>query len=129
MIDDLLGNIQIDDTERRLFVSRPKVNKSGAFLPCNMSPDDVDYEISKGKNTEILEISGMNQKSLEFFVHNYGKSYRYLYFFKSQLINDFSPLEDLEKLEEISIYYNIRADKLWDFRKNRSLKTISISDA
>lgn len=121
--------IHISDTPKRLFISRPERIKGDSLSPCCMTPDDVDYEMSKGKNTEILEISGMNQKSLEYFVHNYGKSYRYLYFFKSQLINDFSPLEDLEKLEEISIYYNIRADKLWDFRKNRSLKTISISDA
>ena len=41
---------------------------------------DVDYEMSTGKHTEILEISGMNQASLEYFVQHYGKTYRYLSF-------------------------------------------------
>lgn len=71
----------------------------------------------------------MNQQSLEYFIQHYGKSYRYLSFFKCQLIQDFSPLEDLDNLEEVNLYWNIRADKLWDFSKNASLRTISISDA
>ncbi len=121
--------IHVDDTPKRLFVSRPENIKGGALSPCCMTPDDVDFEMAGGKNTEILEICGMNQQSLEYFVQHYGKSYRYLSFFKCQLIEDFSPLEDLENLEEVSLYWNIRADKLWDFSKNLSLKTITVSDA
>lgn len=121
--------IHVNDEPKNLYISRPESIKGDDFSPCCMSPDDVDYEMSKGKNKEILQICGMNQQSLEYFVHNYGKSYRYLYFFKCQLIQDFSPLEDLVNLEEISIYWNIRADKLWNFSKNNSLRTISISDA
>jgi hypothetical protein len=121
--------IHVDDEPKNLYISRQENIRGDAFSPCCMSPDDVDYEMSKGKNSEILEICGMNQQSLEYFVRNYGKSYRYLSFFKCQLIQDFSPLEDLGNLEEISIYWNIRADKLWNFSKNNSLKTISISDA
>lgn len=45
------------------------------------------------------------------------------------MIQDFSPLEDLENLEEVSIYWNIRANNLWNFSKNRSLRTLSVSDA
>jgi hypothetical protein len=94
-----------------------------------MTPEDVDYEMAQGKNPEILEICGMNQESLEHFVTHYGKTYRYLSFFKCQLIHDFSPLADLSRLEEVDIYWNIRADKLWDLSRNDALKTISISDA
>ena len=121
--------IHVSDTPKRLFISRPESIKGDALSPCCMTPDDVDYEMSTGKNPEILEISGMNQQSLEYFVQHYGKTYRYLSFFTCQLIQDFSPLEDLENLEEVSLYWNIRADKLWNFEKNISLKAISISDA
>lgn len=118
--------IHVDDTPKRLFVSRPKVNKSGAFQPCDMSPDDVDFEMSTGKNPEILEIHGMNQESFEHFVTHYGQTYRYLHFFHCQLIKDFSPLEDLKKLERVWIDWNIRADKLWDMSRNESLNHIRI---
>lgn len=121
--------IHVDDTPKRLFISRPESIKGDAFSPCCMTPDDVDYEMAQGKNPEILEICGMNQESLEYFVQHYGKTYRYLSFFKCQLIRDFSPLEDLTNLEEMGLYWNIRSDKLWNMSKNTSLHTISISDA
>ena len=81
--------IHVSDEPKRLYISRPESIKGDAFSPCCMSSDDVDYEMSKGKNTEILEICGMNQQSLEYFVQHYGKAYRYLSFFKYQLIQDF----------------------------------------
>lgn len=121
--------IYASEKEKRLFISRPESIKGDALSPCCMTPDDVDYEMAKGKHPEILEISGMNQESLEYFVQHYAKPYRYLSFFKCQLIQDFSPLEDLNNLEEVSIYWNIRADKLWDFSKNDSLRTIRVNDA
>lgn len=121
--------IHVSDTPKRLFISRPASIKGDAFSPCCMTPDDVDYEMAQGKHPEILEICGMNQESLEYFVQHYGKTYRYLSFFKCQLIRDFSPLEDLSNLEEVSLYWNIRSDRLWDMSKNTSLNTISISDA
>ena len=121
--------IHASDTPKRLFISRPENIKGDALSPCCMTPDDVDYEMSTGKNSEILQICGMNQQSLEYFVQHYGKTYRYLYFFKCQLIQDFSPLEDLDCLEEVSLYWNIRADKLWNMECNTSLRTISVSDA
>ena len=68
--------IHISDKEKILHMS-------------GMTPDDVDYEMGFGKNPEILEICGMNQESLEYFVQHYGKTYRYLYFFKCQLSRDF----------------------------------------
>ena len=121
--------IHVNDTPKRLFISRPESIKGDAFSPCCMTPDDVDYEMATGKHPEILEICGMNQESLEYFVQHYGKTYRYLSFFKCQLIRDFSPLEDLTNLEEVSLYWNIRSEKLWNMERNRALNTISINDA
>lgn len=120
--------IHVNDTPKWLRVTRTENIKSTAFSPCCMTPDDVDYEMASGKNPEILEICGMNQESLEHFVSNYGKTYRFLYFFKCQRIKDFSPLEDLAKLEQVRIYWNTATDKLWDFSKNTSLNTLDIMD-
>jgi len=50
MIDEELRRICADDSEKTLFVTRPKENKSGALSPCNMSCDDVDYEMARGKD-------------------------------------------------------------------------------
>ena len=110
--------IYVRDEDKRLYVSRKKSNPSGAFSPCNMSPDDVDYEMSKGKNRKILEICGMNQNSFEYFVEHYGEEYEFLSFFKCQLISDFSPLEKLKHLQGVSIYWNIRNSTLWDLSQN-----------
>jgi hypothetical protein len=100
--------IYTHETEKRLFDSRPKNHKSKAYKPCDMTPDDVDYEMSTGKHPEILEICGMNQDSLEHFILNYGKTYRYLHFFHCKLIQDFSPLEELNKLEAVSISGHVK---------------------
>ncbi len=121
--------IHNSETEKQLFISRPERIKGDAFSPCCMTPDDVDYEMESGKHPEILQICGMNQKSFEHFVRHYAKSYRYLSFFKCQLIQDFSPLEGLPKLEAVSVYWNIRAKRLWDFSYNDSLRTLDISNA
>ena len=46
--------IHVDDKPKRLYISRPESIKGDAFSPCCMSPDDVDYEMSKEKNMEIF---------------------------------------------------------------------------
>ncbi len=123
-----LTSIHVDDSEKILCASRPKANPSGALSPCDMTPEDVDYEMSFQKNKRILQICGMNQKSFEYFVEKYGESYEALYFFKCQLISDFSPLSKLKNLKAVIIWWNIRSDKLWDMSQNISLKQISIND-
>ena len=129
MNDNLMKLIHADDDKKNLFVSRPKENKSGALSPCNMTPDDVDYEMSFPKDKHILRICGMNQSSLEHFVEKYGETYEYLYFFKCQLISDFSPLAKLKNLKAVRIFWNIRSDGLWDMSENDSLTHLDISDS
>lgn len=114
--------IHVNDADKRLFVSRHKPNPSGALSPCNMTPDDVDFEMCMGKSRKILEICGMNQKSFEYFVEKYGEEYEFLSFFKCQLISDFSPLEKLKRLQGVSIYWNIRNSTLWDMSQNPELE-------
>lgn len=67
MSNELLKPIHVNDIEKRLFVSRPKENRRGTLFPCDMTPDDVDYEMSFSKSKEILQICGMNQESFEHF--------------------------------------------------------------
>ena len=116
--------IHVNDTDKSLFFSRHKPNPSGELSPCNMSPDDVDYEMSFGKSKKILEICGMEQKSFEYFVEKYGEEYEFLSFFKCQLISDFSPLEQLKHLQGVSIYWNIRSSTHWDMSQNPALECL-----
>lgn len=120
---------EMDTNRTKLFVSRPHPeNKSTALSPCDMTPEDVDYEMSRGKDPKRLEICGMNQASLEHFAEHYGADYEELHFFKCQLISDFSPLSKINKLKKIRIYWNIRTDRLWDMSQNHALEEIEIID-
>ena len=38
--------IHVNDTPKRLFISRPESIKGDALSPCCMTPDDVDEEIN-----------------------------------------------------------------------------------
>lgn len=120
--------IHADDREKNLHVTRPPKKKSESLSPCNMTPDDVDYEMSTGKNPKTLSICGMNQESFEYFIQHYGSTYEYLDFFKCQAISDFSPLAQLRNLQAVNIYWNIRAAALWDMSGNDSLKYLSLLD-
>lgn len=128
MSEKLVMEVDIHEKEKHLFPSRPKENKNGALSPCDMTPDDVDYEMSFPKDKRILQISGMNQESFEYFVEKYGQTYEVLIFFKCQLISDFSPLSRLKNLKGVRIFWNIRANKLWDMSENKSLTHLEISD-
>lgn len=120
--------IHVDMLDKRLFDTRGLHITSSALNPCDMTPDDVDYEMSTGKHPRILEIHGMNQESLEHFVTHYGKDYEYLSLFHCQLISDLSPLADLPKLKGVDINWNIRTDRLWDMSHNSHLTYLGIMD-
>jgi hypothetical protein len=120
--------IHVDMLDKRLFDTRGLHTTSSALNPCDMTPDDVDYEMSAGKHPHILEIHGMNQESLEHFVTHYGMEYEYLSLFHCQLISDLSPLADLPKLKGVDINWNIRTDRLWDMSRNSHLTYLGIMD-
>ena len=127
-LQDRPGLIQMSETEKHLHASRPKTHKTDAFQSCDMTPDDVDYEMSFPKSKKVLEIHGMNQESLEHFVTHYGMEYEYLSLFHCQLISDLSPLADLPKLKGVDINWNIRTDRLWDMSRNSHLTYLGIMD-
>ena len=120
--------IYAGDAEKHLHITREKPRKNNALSPCDMGPDDIDYEMQFPKNREMIRICGLTQEGLEHFCHKYGHTYRHIDLFKCQLISDLSPLGDLPNLEYVSIYWNIRSDKLWDMSRNMNLKALHISD-
>ena len=128
-LQDRPGLIQMSETEKHLHASRPKTHKTDAFQSCDMTPDDVDYEMSFPKSKKVLEIHGMNQESLEHFVLHYGATYEYLHFFHCQKIADFSPLEDMPNLRDVNITWNNCATRLWDLSRNSRLMGLGIIDA
>lgn len=128
-LNDRPGLIYANDPEKNLYDSRPKVHKTDALNPCDMTPDDVDFEMSFKKSPKVLEIHGMNQASLEHFVTHYGATYEYIHFFHCQKIKDFSPLEDMPNLRDVNIIWNNSATRLWDLSRNPRLMGLGICEA
>lgn len=111
--------IHVDDDEKHLDIDLKKL-EGDPF-------DFIDQEMLKGKNEEVIMLCGMDQKCFEYFVDHYGSRYRCIYLFKSQLISDLSPLEKMNLLEYVDIFWNIRATELWDISKNTKMKTLRIN--
>ena len=120
--------IHAKDQDKRLFNTRYTRKPNDPLSVTNLGPDDVDYEMQKGKSRDMIEICGITQEGFEHFCRKYGRTYRCIRLFKCQHISDFSPLGDLPDLEYVDVYWNIRSEKLWDMSRNMSLKALHISD-
>lgn len=75
-----------------------------------------------------ISVAGLSQDTFEYFIENYGKQFRGIYFFKNKLVSDLSALETLENVEAIGYFLNQRAENLWDMSKNKSLEMLEICD-
>jgi hypothetical protein len=92
-----------------------------------IAPDDVDAALQARDDLSVLQATGMDQKSFEHLISHYGERLRTIYFFSSPDIRDFSPLAGLSFIENVLIYWNRKAESLWDMRDNTGLKGIQIS--
>ncbi len=92
-----------------------------------LTPEDVDAALQARADLSILQATGLDQKSFEHLILRYGNRLRTVYFFSSPDIIDFSPLSGLPLLENVLIYWNRKAEALWDMRNNTGLKGIQIS--
>lgn len=92
-----------------------------------LTPDDVDAALQAREDLSLLQAGGLNQKSFEYLITRYGERLRTIYFFSSPDIRDFSPLSELTKLENVLVYWNRKAETLWDMKNNAGLKGIQIS--
>lgn len=107
------------EAERQLFATQHGDSQ--------VTPEVIDYEMQFGKSRTKLKITCFSQEGLEYFVRNYGHTYRVLSLYDCRWIRDFSPLGELPYLEAIRIDWSQRNEKLWDFSKNTSLKVLSIA--
>ncbi len=110
------------DAERTLTPTRALEGKL-------MTPEDVDYEMSFSKSHRYLDLHYASQAAFEHFVTHYGATYEYIRFSYSNLLGDLSPLEDMPNLRGVSIGWNIRAERLWEFSHTPLLSELIISNA
>mgnify|MGYP000849576636 CR=1 FL=1 len=92
-----------------------------------LTPDDVDAALQEREDISLLQASGLNQASFEYLISRFGDRLRTIYFFSSPDIRDFSPLSALPLLENVLIYWNRKAETLWDMSNNTGLRGIQIS--
>ncbi|MBP1840115.1 hypothetical protein [Formosa algae] len=83
--------------------------------------------IERLKNLEIdnLWLFSAKEKDIEKIFNLIQPKYVSLY---QVLINDLSCLENLKACETLLLDWNTKATKLWDFKKNKKLKNLSIRD-
>ena len=106
--------IKIDEDNKRLYASRNTEHLSSYV----MTIDDIEYEMSKGKDRKIIEIAGINQECLEYFVDKYGAEYEYIYFHMPKVKN-FNSLEKLANLQGVTISGATKSESLWDMSNNK----------
>lgn len=93
----------------------------------SITKEEID-ELRNFPELTRLSITGLNQETFEYFIENYGKQFKAIYFFKMKTVSDLSPLENLKDIETICLFLNQRVDKLWDLSQNTSLQMLSIDD-
>ena len=79
-------------------------------------------------DTDTVTISGLRQDTFEYFIRTYGHQLKAIRFFKNKLVEDWSLLGTLPRLEYVHYFANQRIDRLWDMRGNTALTALSISD-
>lgn len=84
--------------------------------------------IGSNLDASALRISGLDQGSFEELVSEYADRFTAIYFWKCPRIRDLSALEDLPHLELVSIFWNQRAERLWDLRKTPRLRGLRLYD-
>ena len=75
--------------------------------------------------TKELYISGVTQKSLEYFVEYYAQRFPVLCFTACNTVKDFACLESLENIEYLIIEWNTKIEKLWIINSLHDISTIS----
>lgn len=75
-----------------------------------------------------LRVSGLDQATFEDLVSRYGDRFSAIHFWKCPRIKDLSPLENLPNLRMISVFWNQRAERLWDLRRTPNLTGLRLYD-
>ena len=75
-----------------------------------------------------VRISGLKQRTFEYFISKYGERLCYIDFWKNKFIEDFSCLGNYPNFKYISFFHNQRATNLWDMSKNTNLTGLVLND-
>lgn len=92
-----------------------------------ISIPEIDV-LAEHPEVEAVAISGLRQDTFEYFIRTYGQRLRAIEFFKNKLVEDWSLLGTLPKLEYVYWFANQRIDRLWDMSGNTALKGLCVSD-
>lgn len=109
-------------TYKYYFIS-PKANISDGVL----EKETID-DIRNHPEVDCIKILGLNQKTFEYFIEEYGQQFKTIYFFKNKAVKNLSALSKLGKVEFIGYYFNQGCDRLWDMSGNLALKGLFIND-
>ena len=102
-----------------------------------LKPKDMDISGGKMTAAEIdgikeypdvksIQISGLDQKTFEYFITNYGSQFEAISFFKNKLVSDLSLLGTLQNIKFIYYFFNQKAENLWDMSENKNLTGLSV---
>lgn len=122
-IDTLAGFIRIDRSRIPTHVEIVQRDVSGG----STCYGDLS-EIAKHEQAESIKLSGLNQEVFERFVADYGGRFKGIYLWKCPKIASLAPLGQLEELEYVAIFWNQRAETLWDMTRNTALRGFSFMD-
>lgn len=92
-----------------------------------ISVSDIDV-LAEHPEVELVRITGLRQDTFAYFIQTYGRQLRAIEFFKNKLVEDWSLLGTLPKLEYVYWFHNQRIERLWDMSGNAALKGLCISD-
>lgn len=88
---------------------------------------DID-KLANYPEVKSVTILGLSQDTFEYFIHTYGRQFRYINFFKNKAVEDWSLLGTLPELECVYWFHNQRITKLWDMSQNRALRVVELND-
>jgi hypothetical protein len=85
-------------------------------------------QLSEVPHATALTVSGLEQKTLEYFVKHFGGQFTALHFWKCPRIADLAPLEDMPRLTHVAFYWNQKATRLWNFPRTPALHGLHFDD-
>lgn len=104
-----------------LFVHPDSKNKSALWI------EEID-RLADRTEIDKLECRNLTQEAFEYLADKFGRQIKFLNLNVCQNIGDFSPLEKFTSLEFFRVYWNTKAEKLWDTSKTQNIKSIKMLD-
>ncbi|GLX71141.1 leucine-rich repeat domain-containing protein [Paenibacillus glycanilyticus] len=90
-----------------------------------IKPETNNIHLLHSKTIEHLNLYSFNQKQFEKAVEYFNVSSLSFYEFR---VEDLSPFENLDRVENLSLAWNTKAFQLWNMERNINLRRLVISD-